>query len=209
MESLRILPYTSVNVRVVNGLLLKFNAVNGQSPEISMVNGQNSWSKFWPCSRSCDYRVYGSDTPLFSIQQVTKSWAGTHFCNHKLEYTLSFKNVYSVHGIDINWIRSTETGGQKGHVMWIVTNQQGAWWCNALQLPSEKMLWNPSIVFTYWLQSESYEYSHLSTLSEAIKWSKTHYSKSLSTESSLLENNILWCSGHSVHWKLKEEILSG
>ena len=30
-----------------------------------------------------------------------------------------------------------ETGGQKGHVMWILTNQQGAWWCNALQLPSE------------------------------------------------------------------------
>jgi len=33
MESLRILPYTSVNVRVVNGQRLKFNAVNGQSPE--------------------------------------------------------------------------------------------------------------------------------------------------------------------------------
>ena len=28
--------------------------------------------------------------------------------------------------------------------MWILTNQQGAWWCNALQLPSEKMLWNPT-----------------------------------------------------------------
>ena len=38
-----------------------------------------------------------------------------------------------------------ETGGQKCHVMWILTNQQAAWWCNALQLPSEKMLWNPSI----------------------------------------------------------------
>jgi len=32
VESLRILPYTSVNVRVVNGQQLKFNAVNGQSP---------------------------------------------------------------------------------------------------------------------------------------------------------------------------------
>jgi len=38
-----------------------------------------------------------------------------------------------------------ETGGQKGHVMWILTNKQAAWRCNALQLPSEKMLWNPSI----------------------------------------------------------------
>jgi len=27
-------------------------------------------------------------------------------------------------------------------VMWILTNQQTAW-CNALQLPSEKVLWNP------------------------------------------------------------------
>ena len=33
----------------------------------------------------------------------------------------------------------------KVHVMLILTNQQGAWWCNVLQLPSEKMLWNPSV----------------------------------------------------------------
>ena len=49
VESLRILPYTSVNVRVVSGQWLKFNAVNGQSLKISGVNGQNaenSWSKF-------------------------------------------------------------------------------------------------------------------------------------------------------------------
>ena len=49
VESLHILPYTSVNVRVVNGQRLKFNAVKGQSPKISVVNGQNaenSWSKF-------------------------------------------------------------------------------------------------------------------------------------------------------------------
>ena len=49
VELLRILPYTSVNVRVVNGYWLKFNAVKGQSPKISMVNNQNaekSWSKF-------------------------------------------------------------------------------------------------------------------------------------------------------------------
>jgi len=38
-----------------------------------------------------------------------------------------------------------ETGGQKCHVILILTNQQAAWWCNALQLPSEKMLRNPSI----------------------------------------------------------------
>ena len=42
-----------------------------------------------------------------------------------------------------------ETGGQKGHVMWILTNQQEAWWCNALQLPSEKILWTPSIQSSY------------------------------------------------------------
>jgi len=38
VELLRILPYTSVNVRVVNGQQLKFNAVNGQSQKISVVN---------------------------------------------------------------------------------------------------------------------------------------------------------------------------
>jgi len=49
VESLHILPYTSVNVHVFNGHQLKFNAFNGQSPKISVVNGQNaekSWSKF-------------------------------------------------------------------------------------------------------------------------------------------------------------------
>jgi len=40
---------------------------------------------------------------------------------------------------------TVETGGQKYHVMWILSNQQAAWWCHALELPSEKMLWNPSI----------------------------------------------------------------
>jgi len=38
-----------------------------------------------------------------------------------------------------------ETGGQKGNGMCVFINQQGAWWCNALQLPSKKMLWKPSI----------------------------------------------------------------
>jgi len=28
-------------------------------------------------------------------------------------------------------------------MIWILANQQAAWWCNALQLRSEKMLWNP------------------------------------------------------------------
>ena len=51
VESLRILPYTSVNVRVVDGQWMKFNAVNGQSPKISVVNrdsqnAEKSWSKF-------------------------------------------------------------------------------------------------------------------------------------------------------------------
>ena len=46
VESLHILLYTSVNVRVVNSQWLKFN---GQSAKISVVNGQNaekSWSQF-------------------------------------------------------------------------------------------------------------------------------------------------------------------
>ena len=49
VELLRILPHTTVNVRVVNSQWLKFNAVNGQSPKVSTVNSQNtekSWSKF-------------------------------------------------------------------------------------------------------------------------------------------------------------------
>jgi len=82
VESLRILPYTSVKVRVVNSLWLKFNAVNGQSPKISVVNGQNakkSWSKFWPCGHSCDYRVYGSDTPLFFHTASNKKLGGDTF----------------------------------------------------------------------------------------------------------------------------------
>ena len=36
VESLCILPYTSVNVRVVNGQWLKFNTVNGQSSRKSV-----------------------------------------------------------------------------------------------------------------------------------------------------------------------------
>ena len=40
VESLHILPYTSVNVRIVNGQLLKFNAVNGQGPKYQ--RGQRS-----------------------------------------------------------------------------------------------------------------------------------------------------------------------
>jgi len=41
VESLSILPHTSVNVHVVNGQWLKFNTVNGQSPE----NQHGQWSK--------------------------------------------------------------------------------------------------------------------------------------------------------------------
>jgi len=40
VELLRILLYTCVNVHVVNGQWLKFNTVDSQSPEISVVNGQ-------------------------------------------------------------------------------------------------------------------------------------------------------------------------
>jgi len=47
VESLCILPYTSVNVCIVNGQWLKFNAVNGQSPENQRQNAEKSWSKFW------------------------------------------------------------------------------------------------------------------------------------------------------------------
>ena len=49
VELLRILLYTSINVCVINGQWLKFNAVVVKAPKISMVNGQNakkSWSKF-------------------------------------------------------------------------------------------------------------------------------------------------------------------
>jgi len=39
VELLHLLPYTPVNVCIVNGQGLKFNAVKGQIPKISMVNG--------------------------------------------------------------------------------------------------------------------------------------------------------------------------
>ena len=90
VESLCILLCTSVNMCIINCQWLKFYAVNGQSPKISVVNGQSaekSWSKFWPCVRSCDYRVYGSDTPLWFlllwwyqfcvaslVAQITQTW---------------------------------------------------------------------------------------------------------------------------------------
>jgi len=72
VESLRILPYTSINVRVVNGWNSTQSMV--KAPKISVVNGQNaekSWSKFWPCGRSCDCRVYGSDIPLYMVNGIT------------------------------------------------------------------------------------------------------------------------------------------
>ena len=55
------------------------------------------------------------------------------------------------------------TGGQKCHVMWILTNQQAAWWCNALQLPSEKTLWNPFISVIHITLNDSYA-------SESMTW---------------------------------------
>jgi len=73
VESLHILPYTSVNVRVVNGQWLKFKAVNGQSPKINMVNGQMLVKVLTLRSQLCDYRVYGSDTPLIKpISQLLR-----------------------------------------------------------------------------------------------------------------------------------------
>ena len=67
VESLCILLFTYVNVHVVNGQWLKFNAVNGQSPENQCgqwSNTQKELLKVLTCSRSRDYRVYGDDTPL-------------------------------------------------------------------------------------------------------------------------------------------------
>ena len=45
--------------------------------------------------------------------------------------------------------------------MWILTNQQAAWWRNALQLPSEKMLWNPSIGAGVWYLTFHWIFSQL------------------------------------------------
>ena len=52
VESLRLFPYTSVNVRVA----LKISVVNGQH--------QKELVKVLTCGHSCDYQVNGSDTPL-------------------------------------------------------------------------------------------------------------------------------------------------
>jgi len=46
VESLCILPYTSVNVRVVDGQRLKFNAVNGQSPKIRVKTPKRAGQSF-------------------------------------------------------------------------------------------------------------------------------------------------------------------
>ena len=59
--------HSSVNVRVVNSQQLKFNAVNGQSPENQRGQQSKHWKelvKVWLRGHSHDYRVYGSDTPL-------------------------------------------------------------------------------------------------------------------------------------------------
>ena len=63
MELLCILPYASVNAHVVNGQRLKFNAINGQSPEISVVNSQT----LKMAGQSHDYRVNGSDTLFHDV----------------------------------------------------------------------------------------------------------------------------------------------
>ena len=67
VELPHILPFTSVNVRVVNGQWLKSKAVNSQSPKNQcgqQSKCQKEVVKVLTCSRSRDYRVYGSDTPL-------------------------------------------------------------------------------------------------------------------------------------------------
>ena len=63
MELLCILGYASVNAHVVNGQRLKFNAINGQSPEISMVNSQT----LKMAGQSHEYRVNGSDTLFHDV----------------------------------------------------------------------------------------------------------------------------------------------
>ena len=63
MELLCILRYASVNAHVVNGQRLKFNAINGQSPEISMVNTQ----MLKMAGQSHEYRVKGSDTLFHDV----------------------------------------------------------------------------------------------------------------------------------------------
>jgi len=58
VESLRILPYTSVNVLVVKGQRLKFSAVKPRKPRWSTVK-----------RRSRDYRVDWSEVPLTNLQK--------------------------------------------------------------------------------------------------------------------------------------------
>jgi len=73
--------YTSVNLRVVNGQQLKFNTVNSQSPR----NQHGQWSnikeelvKVLTCGRSCDYWVYGSDSPLPLFLSMYNNWSMIH-----------------------------------------------------------------------------------------------------------------------------------
>ena len=65
VELLCILPYTSVNVRVVNGQRLKFNAVNGQTPKssCSMVKMLKRAGQSFDLAVAAVTIVYGSDTP--------------------------------------------------------------------------------------------------------------------------------------------------
>ena len=66
---------SDVNVCIVNGQQLKLNTVSGQSSENQcgyQSNAEKSWSKSWPtcsCGHTCDYGVYGSDTPLMYIRE--------------------------------------------------------------------------------------------------------------------------------------------
>ena len=63
---------TSLRAKYLTGQRSKICVVNGQTAEREPV-------KVLTCSRSCDYRVYGSDTPL------------THACNSKDEGSLPHK----------------------------------------------------------------------------------------------------------------------
>jgi len=59
VESLHILPYTPVNVHIVNSQWLKFNGVKGQSLKLGVVSSQ-MLVKVLICGHIGDYRVYGT-----------------------------------------------------------------------------------------------------------------------------------------------------
>jgi len=109
-----------------------------------LMSSAQSFSSPWLCSvahsLTCTFpgMCHSSTHPGTSLHmtQFYQAFPHVSIASDKLWGEKTWVRGYSIASF------TRETGGQKCDVMWILTNQQATRWCNALQLPSEKMLRN-------------------------------------------------------------------